>query len=76
MAFDSSAQKVWPYVALFLCVGYGALPFVAPRLAMKALTTGLVKTAYVIGALPSAIVPLLLIFNFLLLGLAILKYQF
>ena len=70
MGFDapSSQRKIWPYLALFLCVGYGALPFVAPGLATKALKMGYVKTAYAIAALPGSIFPLLLIYNFLLLG--------
>lgn len=72
MAFDASnsQRSVGPYVALFISVAYGVLPFITPRLSLRALRSGHTKAAYLVAALPSAILPALVVLNFMFYALA------
>ena len=58
MAFDApnSAKHIGPYIALCFSIGYGALPFIAPRLSHRALAAGHLKSAYCIAAIPFGII--------------------
>ncbi len=77
MAFDApnSVEHIGPYIALAISIGYGALPFVAPRLAERAWDAGYIKTAYFVGVLPFSIFPILFVFNLLIYALTALTFK-
>lgn len=66
MAFDApnSEKHVLPYVAIFIAVAYGLLPFVVPAVARGVLRNGYRRLAIAIAALPISIVPLFTTINF------------
>ncbi len=77
MAFDApdAGINIIPYFVLSFCLAYGILPFIAPKISLRALDRGNIKLAYIIAAVPFSILPILIIIDKLHYAIGLLTHK-